>query len=69
MPEIKRTLPLLKKGEPGTLLDTDKANELISLVNKIANLRVILDPSVAPSESRLDVSESDAVIIVGTKQG
>lgn len=67
MPEIK--IPLVKKGQPGSLMEADVANRLISLVNKIANARVILDPSVAPQNSRFVVSDEDAVIIVGTNKG
>lgn len=62
-------IPRVEKGRPGTLLDADRANALIDAVNKLANARVVIDPNLAPSESRVALSDTNAVIIVGTKTG
>lgn len=61
------TIPRVEKGRPGTLLDADRANQLIDAVNKLMNARVVLDPTLAPSQSRVAMSDTDAVLIVGTK--
>lgn len=58
----------LKKGDTRTMMDTETANQVIELLNKIAAARVIQDPTIPPNQSRVQVSENDAVILVGTKQ-
>ena len=67
MPSIQE-IPLLKKGDTRTLMQTEVANQLISNVNKILKARVIFDPSTMQSQSGFRVSEQDAVFVVGTKQ-
>lgn len=58
----------LKKGDTRTMMDTGVANQLIDVVNKLATARVIQDPTIPPNQSRVQLSEKDAVILVGTKQ-
>lgn len=66
---MPQTIPRVEKGRPGTLLDAERANQLIDTVNKLSNARIVIDPNLAPSQSRVALSETDAVFIVGTRSG
>lgn len=61
-------IPLLKKGDTRTMLDTETANQLIAGYNKLIDARVVQDPTIPPNQSRVQLSENDAIILVGTKQ-
>lgn len=54
-----RPLPLLKKGDTRTLLDTTTANEVVALLNKLQNLQV---RTAATGTSKIDVSGTVAVL-------
>ena len=62
-------IPLVKKGQTGTLLDASLANQVIGNLNKLLRARIMFDPTIPQSQSRVQTSEHDAVIIIGTRPG